>query len=96
MKIFYKNVDCEPAVLKKFRSSKGVKKSCGPMSAKDLKKNRKNRFKKIIKYCRGKKSITSTAVKDVATALYEKASSGAQTCSVWGIGRFLYMPVFKI
>ena len=38
VKLFHKNSDCALVVLKKFLSLKGMKKDCGPMSDKDLKK----------------------------------------------------------
>ena len=35
--LFYKNDDCVLATLKKFRSLKGIKNGCGPISTKVLK-----------------------------------------------------------
>ncbi len=100
VKLFYKNDDCVLAALKKFRSLKGMKKGCGPISAKGL-KNMIQKFEETgsfeVKSGRGRKSIASTSVvEDVATALEEGTSSGVQTCSARGIARCLDMPASTV
>lgn len=99
VKLFYKNGDSAVAALKKFRVLKGMKKGCGPMSAKAL----KSMIKKFeatgsfgVKSGRGRKAVALTSVEDVATALEEGSNSGAQTCSARGIARTVDMPVSTV
>ncbi|GIX68431.1 uncharacterized protein CEXT_177211 [Caerostris extrusa] len=67
VKFFYKNDDCVLAALKKFRSLRGMKKCCDPMSAKGLQKMIK-KFEETgsfaVKSGRGRKSVALTSVED--------------------------------
>ncbi|GBN35585.1 hypothetical protein AVEN_183898-1 [Araneus ventricosus] len=45
-----------------------------------------------VKCGRGRKAISSTSVRDVATAFQEASSSALGTCSTQGISRTLDMP----
>lgn len=99
VKLFYKNGDYAEAALKTFRVLKGMKKGCGPMSAKAL----RSMIKKFeatgsfaVKSGRGRKAVALTSVEDVATALEEESNSGVQACSARGIGRTLDMPVSTV
>ncbi|GIY50150.1 hypothetical protein CDAR_529301 [Caerostris darwini] len=67
VKFFYKNDDCVLAALKKFRSLRGMKKCCDPMSAKGFQKMIK-KFEETgsfaVKSGRGRKSVALTSVED--------------------------------
>ncbi|GBO28837.1 hypothetical protein AVEN_210006-1 [Araneus ventricosus] len=49
-----------------------------------------------VKCGRGRKAISSTSVRDVATALQEASSSALGTCSTQGISRTLDIPVSTV
>ena len=74
VKLFYKKYDGVLSVSKeKFRLLKDMKKECGPMFVKGL----KNMIKKAeeagpfkIKLLRGRKTISSTSIDDVAATLH--------------------------
>ncbi|GBM86985.1 hypothetical protein AVEN_42328-1 [Araneus ventricosus] len=86
-KLFYKNGDCAAIALKKFRTLKGLRSGCGPMTAFGLKMN--DKFEESgsfdVKCGRGRKAIASTSLEDVAIALQEASSSALGTCSAQGI-----------
>ncbi|GBM05025.1 hypothetical protein AVEN_60221-1 [Araneus ventricosus] len=93
VKLFYKNGDCAAIALKKFRTLKGLRSGSGPTTAFGLKKII-DKFEETgsfdAKCGRGKKTIASMSVEDVATALQEESSSAL------GISRTLGMPVSTV
>ncbi|GBM96285.1 hypothetical protein AVEN_142047-1 [Araneus ventricosus] len=99
VKLFYKNGDCAPAALKKFRTLNGSRSVSSPMTALGLKKMI-DKFEESgsfgVKCGRRRKAIGSTSVEDVATALQEESSGALGTCSAWGISRTLDMPFSTI
>jgi hypothetical protein len=97
VKLYYKNDDCAPIALQKFRTLKGMRKGAGPMSAKGL-VNMVTKFEETfnVKPGRGRKRNAPSSVEDVATALQEGSCGGAQTCSARGIARTLDMPVSTV
>ena len=70
LKLFYKNSDYEPSALWNLWLKNGMKKGRNPMSVKCFRKMIK-KFEKTgsldFKFGRGRKSIASISVEDVAT-----------------------------
>ncbi|GBL90009.1 hypothetical protein AVEN_178407-1 [Araneus ventricosus] len=77
VKLFYKNGDFAAIALKKSRTLKVLRSGSGPMTAFGLKKMI-DKFEESgsfdVKCGRGRKTIPSTSVEDVATALQEASS----------------------
>ena len=93
VKLFYKYGDCLLVSLNKSRSLNGMKKGCGPMSVKGLKKIIK-KFEETSSFNynlsgRGNQFVSSS----VTTPLLKWNSSRAQPCNARGIARYLDMPV---
>ncbi|GBM67353.1 hypothetical protein AVEN_270413-1 [Araneus ventricosus] len=85
-KLFY-NGDCAAIAMKKFRTLKGLRSGSVPMTAFGLKKMI-DKFEGSgsfdVKCGRGRKTIASPSVEDVATALQEASSSSLGTCRWMG------------
>ena len=80
------------AVLKKFRSLKGLNKVSGAMPAKDLKTMIKNLEETSffeVNSIKGRKSIASMSVEDMARTLQKEMSSDVQIFIARGIARSL-------
>ncbi|GBN95310.1 hypothetical protein AVEN_75324-1 [Araneus ventricosus] len=77
VKLFYKNNDCAPAALQKFRTLNGMKKGVGPMTVQGLLKMIQ-KFEKTCSFTvqsgRGRKRIDSTVVEEVAIAVQEESN----------------------
>ncbi|GBN48379.1 hypothetical protein AVEN_22513-1 [Araneus ventricosus] len=99
VKLFYKKGDCAEIPLKKFRLLKGLRSGSVPMTAFGLRKmiDKSEELGSFdVKCGRGRKSIASTSVEDVATALQEASSRALGTCSARRISRTLDIPVRKV